>query len=83
MSSARRASESNSARSYNKPGARRDKAYSCDAGDQATDRRNLFNEHEGRDRGDPQHIHHAADEQKRHQRPTAADTMSAMAQAER
>jgi hypothetical protein len=52
-------------------------------GDQATNRHNLFNEHEGRDRGDSQHIHNAADKQQRHQRPTAADAMSAMALAER
>jgi hypothetical protein len=61
-----------------KPGPSRDKARSCYSGDKATKWHNLFNEHEGRDRGNPQHIHNAADEQKRHQYPTAADAISAM-----
>ena len=61
-----------------KPGPSRDKARACYPGDQAAKWHDLFNEHEGRDRGDPQHVHNAAYEQKRHQCPTAANAISAM-----
>jgi hypothetical protein len=73
-----KASQSRSSQPNHKPSPSRDKACSCYPGNQATDWHDLFYEHEGRDRGDPQHVHNAADKQKRHQCPTAADAISAM-----
>ena len=45
-------------------------------------RSDLFYQYEDRNRGDPQNIHHATYEQESHERPAAADTISAVPQSE-
>src|ERR1700731_4093921 len=46
-----------------------------------TDRDRLLQQHEEGDRGDPQEVHHAADEQKSHQDPAAAKAVGAEPEA--
>ncbi len=46
-------------------------------------RNHFLDQHEYRQRDDPQHIHHAADEQKRHQRPATADAVKPVLRTER
>ena len=41
-------------------------------------RRDLLDQHEERERGDPEQVHHAADEEQRHQDPAAAEAVEAV-----
>jgi hypothetical protein len=44
---------------------------------------NLLGQYQNRDRGDPQYVHHPADEEQCHQRPATTDAVAAMANTER
>src|SRR5262249_14519245 len=60
-----------------------DETRARDARKHAPGGNDLFGQHQDRQCGDPTTVHHAPDEEQRHQRPAATDAVAAMAEAER
>src|SRR5262249_39608924 len=77
------ANRTESQRLCDEPQAAGEQGRACRAGNRAPGGNELLGEHQYRNSGDPQHVHHAADEEQRHEYPAAADAIAAVAHAER
>src|SRR5215510_6164662 len=60
------------------PCAACEKPDTCDTRNHTPGGNHLLGQHQDRDRGDPQHVHHSANEEQCHQDPAAADAIGAM-----
>src|SRR5260370_16614294 len=61
------------------PCAAREKPGTCGARNHTPSGNDLLGQYQNRDRGDPQYVHHPADEEQCHQRPPPAHPATAIA----
>src|SRR5215831_17815559 len=71
-------------RHYSKlqPNSYGEKRNACGARNPAPGRKKLLQKNEQREKRDPKHVHHAADEEQCHENPAATHTIAAMTHAE-
>src|SRR6516225_11131467 len=71
-------------RHYSKlqPNSCGEKRNACGARNPAPERKKFLQKNEQREKRDPKHVHHAADEEQRHENPAATHAVDAMTQAE-